>query len=83
MTRLRSIRPAPYFRDLTLVASYSCGPDDTAEALRLIGEGVVTAERLGATATPFPGVAEAYRAMREERTVKAIVTFDGAGPRGG
>jgi L-iditol 2-dehydrogenase len=64
-----------YFRDLTLVASYSCGPDDTAEALRLIGEGVVTPERIGATATPFPGVPEAYRAMREERTVKAIVTF--------
>jgi len=66
---------AAYFRDLTLVSSYSCGPDDTAEALRLIAVGVVTAERLGATGVPFPAVAEAYEAMREARAIKSIVTF--------
>ena len=64
-----------YFRDLTLISSYSCGPDDTAEALRLIAVGVVSAERLGATAVPFPAVAEAYDAMREARAIKSIVTF--------
>jgi L-iditol 2-dehydrogenase len=66
---------AAYFRDLTLVSSYSCGPDDTAEALRLICVDVVSADRLGATDMPFPAVAEAYDAMREARTVKSIVTF--------
>jgi L-iditol 2-dehydrogenase len=64
-----------YFRDLRLVSSYSCGPDDTAEALRLIERGVVTAERLGATEIAFPDVAEAYRRMQHAEVVKAIVTF--------
>ncbi len=69
---------AAYFRDLTLAASYSCGPDDTVEALRLIGEGVVCAEALGVSEAPFAHVAESYRAMREERIIKAIVTFAAA-----
>jgi L-iditol 2-dehydrogenase len=66
---------AAYFRDLTLVSSYSCGPDDTAEALSLVAEGVVDAKSLGATVTAFPAVAAAYRGMREGATVKAIVSF--------
>jgi L-iditol 2-dehydrogenase len=65
-----------YFRDLRLVASYSCGPDDTAEALALLGAGVITADRLAVRAFAFPAVAEAYEAMRRAEVVKAIVTFD-------
>jgi L-iditol 2-dehydrogenase len=64
-----------YFRDLRLIASYSCGPDDTVEALRLIAEGVVSAARLGASLATFPLVSAAYDAMREAETVKSIVTF--------
>jgi L-iditol 2-dehydrogenase len=64
-----------YFRDVRLVASYSCGPDDTAEALELIRSGVVSARALGVTAFPFPAVAEAYAAMQRAEVVKAIVTF--------
>ncbi len=64
-----------YFRDIRLVASYSCGPDDTAEALRLIGAGVVTAERLGAVMFPFPNVAQAYAAMQAAAVTKPIVNF--------
>ncbi len=64
-----------YFRDVRLVASYSCGPDDTVEALRLIRRGIVTAERLEATTFPFPGVAAAYAAMQQAEVVKGIVTF--------
>ncbi len=67
---------AAYFRDLRLVASYSCGPDDTSEALQLLRSGVVSAQRLGVTAFPFPGVAAAYEAMRQAEVVKAIVTFE-------
>ena len=64
-----------YFRDVRLVASYSCGPDDTAEALDLIGRGVVTAQRLEAKAFAFPAVAEAYAAMERAEIIKGIVTF--------
>ncbi|GAC1519180.1 MAG: zinc-dependent dehydrogenase [Vulcanimicrobiaceae bacterium] len=66
---------AAYFRDIHLVASYSCGPDDTAEALRLIAAGVVTADRLGATEIPFPKVAAAYASMQRAEAIKTIVTF--------
>lgn len=69
-----------YFRDLRLVASYSCGPDDTGEALRLVSEGIVTAARLGASIAQFPLVGAAYDAMREASTVKAIMTFPAPPP---
>jgi L-iditol 2-dehydrogenase len=65
-----------YFRDLTLVASYSCGPNDTREALDLITRGVVTAERLGATLYPLEESAAAYDALRNSRILKPIVTFE-------
>jgi L-iditol 2-dehydrogenase len=64
-----------YFRDVALVASYSCGPDDVAAALRLIAAGVVTAERLEARSFVFPDVEAAYDAMAVGRIIKAIVTF--------
>jgi L-iditol 2-dehydrogenase len=67
-----------YFRDLRLVASYSCGPTDTAEALRLVAARVVTAELLDAIEYPFPDVRGAYGAMRSADVVKAIVTFAAA-----
>ncbi len=65
-----------YFRDLSLVASYSCGPNDTREALAAISRGVVTAERLGATFYPLEEAGAAYTALREARIIKPIVTFD-------
>lgn len=66
---------AAYFRDLRLVASYSCGPDDTAEALHLIAAGVVTSNRVGAVVAAFPAVGLAYDRMRSAEVVKSIVTF--------
>jgi L-iditol 2-dehydrogenase len=71
-----------YFRDLRLVSSYSCGPDDTADALLAIARGVVTAERLEATEFPFPAVEPAYEAMQAADVVKAIVTFATGGDDG-
>jgi L-iditol 2-dehydrogenase len=65
-----------YFRDLKLVASYSCGPDDTRDALDLIARRVVTAERLGATFYPLEEAAAAYEALRASRILKPIVTFE-------
>jgi len=65
-----------YFRDLHLVASYSCGPNDTREALAAIARGAVTAERLGATFYPLEEAGTAYAALRDAKIVKPIVTFD-------
>jgi L-iditol 2-dehydrogenase len=66
---------AAYFRDIKLVASYSCGPSDTRDALGLIARGVVSARRIGVREFAFPQVAEAYDAMRTASVTKAIVTF--------
>lgn len=65
-----------YFRDVRLVPSYSCGPQDTREALDLIARGVVTAERLSATIYPLEEAPQAYAALRSSRIVKPIVTFE-------
>ena len=65
-----------YFGDLRLVASYSCGPDDTRAALALIAQGTVTAEKVGATLVGLDDVPRAYRDLAESRIVKPIVTFE-------
>lgn len=65
-----------YFRDVKLVTSYSCGPQDTREALDLIARGVVTSVRLGATEYPLEEAAAAYDALRRSRIIKPIVTFE-------
>lgn len=65
-----------YFRDVTLVTSYSCGPNDTKQALQLIERRVVTAERLGAVMYPLREVAQAYAALRSSQILKPIVTFE-------
>ncbi|HET6893837.1 MAG TPA: alcohol dehydrogenase catalytic domain-containing protein [Candidatus Baltobacteraceae bacterium] len=65
-----------YFRDVKLVTSYSCGPNDTREALDLIARGIVTAERLGATLYPLEEASAAYEALRGSRIIKPIVTFE-------
>jgi L-iditol 2-dehydrogenase len=65
-----------YFRDVKLVTSYSCGPNDTREALDLIARGAVTAERLGAVLYPLNEAAQAYEALRGSQILKPIVTFD-------
>lgn len=64
-----------YFKDLRLVGSYSCGPDDTRRSLDLIASGVVTAQKLGAVEITMDDVADAYRALAQTRIVKPIVTF--------
>lgn len=65
-----------YFRDIRLIASYSCGPADTKAALELIERGVVTARKLGATIYPLEEVAQAYGALRASKVLKPIVSFD-------
>ncbi len=65
-----------YFEDLRVVASYSCGPQDTREALRLIARGAVTAEALGATLVSLDDAPRAYVDLAQGRIVKPIVVFE-------
>ncbi|HNJ41068.1 MAG TPA: sorbitol dehydrogenase, partial [Acidobacteriota bacterium] len=58
------------------VSSYSCGPDDTQEALNLIESGVITAEKLVTHRFPLHETTQAFRKMAEARDVlKALVVF--------
>jgi L-iditol 2-dehydrogenase len=65
-----------YFGDLRLAGSYSCGPQDTREALGLIERGVVTAAKVGAQRTALDDVPDAYRDLAQGKIVKPIVCFD-------
>lgn len=65
-----------YMNEISLVASYSCGPNDTREALSLIHKGVVTAEKVVTDRFPIEQTSLAYRAMAQAQdTIKAIITF--------
>ena len=64
-----------YFRDLCLVASYSCGPDDTRIAASVLASGAIAPQMLDARTVPLDEVPAAYDAMRRAAIVKAIVTF--------
>jgi L-iditol 2-dehydrogenase len=65
-----------YFRDLSLISSYSCGPDDTVEALAFIERTRLTSASLGARCFPLERTAEAYDAMRRGAVTKSIITFE-------
>ncbi|MDE2572966.1 MAG: alcohol dehydrogenase catalytic domain-containing protein [bacterium] len=65
-----------YLREVSLVPSYSAGPDDTREALRVLTEGVVRPEQIVTDWVDIDGAAEAYARMRAGgRTLKTIVEF--------
>jgi L-iditol 2-dehydrogenase len=65
-----------YFGDITLVTSYSCGPEDTSEALRLIKAGVVTAEKLVTHRFPLEKTAEAFALTAQARdSLKSVIVF--------
>lgn len=64
-----------YFREVRLVPSYSCGPNDTREALDLIARGVVQRTQVVTHEFPLDRVAEAYRTAAMTSALKTIVTF--------
>jgi L-iditol 2-dehydrogenase len=64
-----------YFGDLRVVASYSCGPDDTRAALDLVSRGVVTAEKVAADLVSLDDVPRIYREFAQSRLIKPIVVF--------
>ena len=65
-----------YFNETRLVPSYSCGPDDTREALDLVERGVINARRTGdASVSRSRKLPHAFAAAQKPESLKVIVTF--------
>lgn len=66
-----------YFRDINIITSYSCGPWDTKDALALIRDGIITAQKLVTHRFPIENAAEAFRITAEARnSLKCVIVFD-------
>lgn len=66
-----------YFRDINIVTSYSCGPDDTKKALNFIHKGVVNADKLVTHRFNIRDTENAYRITAEARdSLKCLIIFD-------
>jgi L-iditol 2-dehydrogenase len=64
-----------YFREINLVPSYSCGPNDTRHALALIEQGVLRASDLVTHHFPLARIHEAFAAAQTPAALKVVVTF--------
>jgi L-iditol 2-dehydrogenase len=65
-----------YFREISLVPSYSCGPDDTRQAYELIRRGKVQPERLVTHRFSLENVQQAYETARSGgRVIKVVVNM--------
>jgi L-iditol 2-dehydrogenase len=65
-----------YFREVSVVPSYSCGPDDTREALRLISGRAVSVADLVTQRFAIDAAAEAFARAREpEGSMKVVLDF--------
>ena len=65
-----------YFREIRLIPSYSCGPVETREALRLIADGVIQASQVVTHRFALKEAARAYEVAATDRSaIKTIVTF--------
>jgi L-iditol 2-dehydrogenase len=71
-----------YFREVSLVPSYSCGPEETRQAYELLRQGRVRPESLVTHRFLLDNIQEAYEtARRGGPALKVLVTFaDGATP---
>jgi L-iditol 2-dehydrogenase len=65
-----------YFREVRVVPSYSCGPDDTREALELIASRRVGVADLVTHRYPIERAPEAFaRARNPDGSLKVLITF--------
>lgn len=66
-----------YFNEIDLICSYSCGPDDTREALQIIESGVVTASKLVTHRFSLNKCDQAFEVVRRgNSSLKVIVLND-------
>jgi len=65
-----------YFKDISIVTTYSCGPNDTREALRLIRGGLVTADKLVTHRFAIKDTETAFRITAEAgESLKCLIVF--------
>lgn len=65
-----------YFRDINIVTSYSCGPDDTRNSLELIQSGIVTAHMLVTHRFNIEDTESAYRIVAQAwDSLKVLIRF--------
>ncbi|HTZ18514.1 MAG TPA: alcohol dehydrogenase catalytic domain-containing protein [Dissulfurispiraceae bacterium] len=65
-----------YFRDVSIATSYSCGPEDTREALSFISRGIVTAKKLVTHRFEIEETARAYKLTSDAKgSLKSIIVF--------
>ncbi|TNF56022.1 sorbitol dehydrogenase [bacterium] len=67
---------ALYFKDISIITSYSCGPDDTKAALQFICDDIVNTEALITHRFPLEKTSEAFHLTAETRdSLKVIITL--------
>jgi len=64
-----------YFNEVRLIPSYSCGPDDTRQALRLIERGVLKASELVTHSFSLDQIGDAFATAQKPEALKVAVTF--------
>ncbi len=65
-----------YFNEINIIQSYSCGPDDTREALRLLSAGAIPVEKIITHTFPLEAAGDAFRmTARARESLKAVVVF--------
>lgn len=65
-----------YFKDINIVTSYSCGPDDTIMAMRFIEQGVISASKLVTHRFTIDETEKAFRITAAARdSLKCIIVF--------
>lgn len=64
-----------YFRDIKIVSAYSCGPNDTVEAKRLIESGNLRAEQVVSEFIGIEDLPAAYQKMKNGQILKPMVIF--------
>ncbi len=71
-----TIRPHDlYFNDTRFITSYSCGPDDTRQAMDLVERGVLSAADLVTHSFPLAQVTQAFETAQRQEALKVVVTF--------
>jgi L-iditol 2-dehydrogenase len=64
-----------YFRDIAILNSYSCGPEDTKAAWELIGKGILKAEQVVSHFIKLDELPAMYLAMKRGEILKPMVVF--------
>jgi L-iditol 2-dehydrogenase len=64
-----------YMQDLSLICSYSCGPEDTRAAAQALREGRFRAEDVVSEFIGLDDLPDAYARMKRGETLKAMVEF--------